>query len=212
MSMPTLRVWVKKSVTGPNGTIEIGLGGTHEVTCEPHQVARERLALYQNYKDEVDRLIGCELTGEPVARPAAEPPRHLEPAEEESSPLTRERSRQMLAELQERLAQRGRARDLLAGLSGDPRSGSEATSRETSTAPGPVDDRGELAGSMSAPPGPVGDRGELAGSMSTPSGSADDPGGLAGSMSAPPGPVGDRGGIAGSMPAPLPVEVEEDPP
>lgn len=150
--MPTLRVWVKKTVPGPNGPIEIGLGGTHNITCEPHQLARERLALYEHYKSEVDRLIACELNGTPTTLPApashrpgeakgsgadgasrdghgtrtgSDPGARTEPGHEREAvagegpglepepytPVSIERSRQVLADLQERLAEKGRQRE-----------------------------------------------------------------------------------------------------
>lgn len=73
--MPTFQIWVKKTVIGPQGPIEIGLGGTHEVNCETHQVASERRALFLSYEQEVNQLLEQTRQGLPITRTS--PPPHV---------------------------------------------------------------------------------------------------------------------------------------
>lgn len=73
--MPTFQIWVKKTVIGPQGPIEIGLGGTHEVNCETHQVASERRALFLSYEQEVNQLLEQTRQGLPITRTS--PPPHM---------------------------------------------------------------------------------------------------------------------------------------
>lgn len=149
--MPTFRVWIKKSVLGPAGPIEIGLGGTHEVDCSPAQVPSERLALFSSYRDEVDRLLEVERLGLPLQPPSfrsapkpppprpTEPPRTtpVEPLRESTPPdaaasdagwVTAERSRMFIAELQERLHRKLKAASAPPTVPEDAASGEEASS------------------------------------------------------------------------------------
>lgn len=87
--MPVFKVWYKKRVHGPQGPVEIGLGGTHDIDCVPAQVARERQALFLSYKLEVERLLALELQS-PLAAGSFEPSRAPKQALQEfqSSPET----------------------------------------------------------------------------------------------------------------------------
>jgi hypothetical protein len=107
--MATIKVWVKKTVALPDGSIEIGLGGSHSISGEPQQLGRERLLLYRQYRAEVERLIQIERQGGQLE---LEPPtvHRSQPTQEEPPPLSRERSLELLTELQERLAQKARSR------------------------------------------------------------------------------------------------------
>lgn len=61
--MPILRVWYKKRVRGAHGPVEIGLGGTHKIDCDPAHVPSERRALFLSYRQEVERLLALEQLG-----------------------------------------------------------------------------------------------------------------------------------------------------
>lgn len=85
--MPVFKVWYKKRVHGPQGPVEIGLGGTHDIDCAPAQVARERQALFLSYKREVERLLALELQS-PFAAGSFEPsPAHSPVSQELQPPL-----------------------------------------------------------------------------------------------------------------------------
>lgn len=149
--MPTFQIWIKKTVLGPQGPIELGLGGTHDVTCEAYQVAAERRALFLSYEQEVNRLLERLKLGLPIEpqdpplksqersesrsesrpeprddaripagkearastrpEPPPEPPTESLEAQAEHEAVSLERSRLFLAELQERLARRGRQKE-----------------------------------------------------------------------------------------------------
>lgn len=156
--MPSIQVWIKKTILGPQGPIELGLGGTHEVNCEAHQVPAERRALFLSYEQEVNRLlehlrqgqsvdahqpplrqterVDARVTSRAEGRAPANPekvsaltrgddgaskaknadsgqtasPGYEEDpaARAEAEAISLERSRMFLAELQERLAHKGR--------------------------------------------------------------------------------------------------------